>query len=178
MKDEINLLPPSALAERKDSMRARRERALIVAVASACGIVLLTYGAIWWALYSLQASFTDQIVLQNKDRTAIIDRSREINREAALLDSKTSSVTRWTSRIPDVLSSVPNGILISRLELVGDPETLVVTGTASEGSAVVVYQSALEKLPWVDRVVAPLQNFARSPEATVTFTIFHTKEGL
>lgn len=173
MKYEINLLPPDAIAARTQKMWQRRGNALFLALLLSCVIILASYGAIWWGLTSLQQSFTDQIVSQNKDRATIIEQSREINREIGLLDSRIASYTLWTSYISDVVLAAPSGIRISRLELVESPETLVVTGVASQGLDVVDYQTALEKLPWVDHVVAPLQNFARAPQATVTFTIFH-----
>ncbi len=175
MKYEINLLPTQALVERQDNLKKRRERSLFFAALVACCIVLLSYGAIWWGLRSLQVSVADQIVSQNKDRTAITEQITQVNGEVGELNSRIASYTLWTSHIPDVLLAVPQGVLISRMELVEDQETLVITGTASHGSEAVAYQSALEKLPWVERVVAPLQNFARAPQATITFTIFHKK---
>lgn len=175
MKYEINLLPPDAISARMEKIQVRRETTLVMASLASCLIILFAYGAMWWSLRILQQSFTDQIVLQNKDRTTIAERTKEVNREISLLDSRIASYTLWTPHIPDVVLAAPKGITISRLELVEETETLVVTGTASQGSEVVAYQAALEQLPWVDHVVAPLQNFARAPQAFVTFTIFHKK---
>ncbi len=158
-----------------EKIKVHREVALFTATLTSCFIILLVYGAMWWGLHSLQQSFTDQILSQNKDRATIAERTKEVNREIALLDSRIASYTLWTPHIPDVVLAAPKGIQISRLELVEETETLVVTGTASQGSDVVAYQAALEQLPWVDHVVAPLQNFARAPQAIVTFTIFHKK---
>lgn len=175
MKYEINLLPPGARTGRLQTIHDRREATFFWTIVVSGGIVLLSYGAIWWSLHSLQGSIADQLLSQNKDRTSVMERTKEVNKELGLLDARVGSYTLWTSRISDVLGVLPGGILVSRIELVEKPETLVVTGKASQGSEVVEYQAALEKLPWVDHVVAPLQNFARSPEATVTFTIFHKK---
>jgi hypothetical protein len=175
MKYEINLLPAVALDKRLEKVRKRREVRFLFATILSCSMVLISYGAIWWGLGLLESSLASQLVSRSKDRVSITERSREVNSKVVLLDNRIASYNLWTAHIPDVLFAVPGGIFVSRLELVEDPETLVVTGTASQGSEVVEYQTALEKLPWVDHVVAPLQNFARSPDAVVTFTIFHKK---
>jgi len=175
MKYEINLLPPPALAERMNIIKKRRQKTIFWSVLVSCTILLSSYGAIWWGLQSLRNSVSDEIFSRNNDKASIIEGVQKLNKEIVLLDQRVSSYTVWTAHIPDIVLAAPQGILISRLELVEETETFVVTGTATHGSAVVVYQLALEQLPWVDRVVAPLQNFARAPEAKVTFTIFHKK---
>ncbi|HLC49198.1 MAG TPA: hypothetical protein VJI96_02325 [Candidatus Andersenbacteria bacterium] len=175
MKYEINLLPPSALVERQGIIIKRRERLMFSAVMLSCGIILMSYGAVFARLTFTQDSVADQIDWQNKDRDTIEEQIKKLNRDIVSLDVRVSSYAAWTTRIPDVVVSAPNRIKISRIELIESPETLVITGTALEGSDVIAYQEALEKLPWVDHVVAPLQNFARSPESTIVFTVFHKK---
>lgn len=175
MKYEINLLPPAALEARMAKVQSHRKRTIFLAFLVACVIVFLSYGGVWWALRSLKGTVSDDVFLQNKDKEVITDAVKKVNREIVLLDQRINSYTQWTAHIPDIVLAAPAGILISRLELVEESETFVVTGTASQGSAVVLYQAALERLPWVEYVVAPLQNFARAPDATVTFTIFHKK---
>ncbi|MEK7499455.1 MAG: hypothetical protein AAB649_02520 [Patescibacteria group bacterium] len=176
MKYEINLLPPRALLARMEKIKKRRVEIMFFAFFVSCFIVFISYGAIWWSLLLLQGTVPDEILLRSKDRVTIRDESVSLNKEIALLDTRVASYTLWTSHIPDVVLAAPNGILISRLELVEETESLVVTGTAARGSEVVAYQAALENLPWVDTVVAPLQNFARAPEAKVTFKITHKKQ--
>lgn len=175
MKEEINLLPPDVLSIRKERVLIRRERAISLAVAYALLLIIGSYGGIWWYLDEVKNSFENQITLQNKDRTTITEQNKAFNKDIEAIGSLIAGFTLWTSRLPDVVGAVPKGILITRIELVEKPETLVVTGTASRGSDVVEYQAALEKLSWVDHVDAPLQNFARAPEAIVVFTIFHKK---
>ncbi|MDA1168967.1 MAG: hypothetical protein O3A36_01355 [bacterium] len=175
MKDDINLLPPGAQATRRERVKVRRERSFSIAAVCACLFILGVYGVIWWHLKNAKSSIEDQIIIQNKDRITISEQNKIFNTSITEIDSRIADVTLWTAYISDVVSSVPKGILISRIELVEEPETLVVTGTASLGSSVVEYQRALEALPWVDRVEAPLQNFARAPKAIAVFTIFHKK---
>lgn len=175
MKYEINLLPPKALAVRMGKIKKRRVEIIFFAVFVACFIVFISYGAIWWSLLLLQGTVPDEILVRNKDRISIRDASVNLNKEIELLDKRVASYILWTSHIPDIVRAVPTGILISRLELVEETESLVITGTSARGSEVVAYQEILESLPWVDTVVAPLQNFARAPEAKVTFKITHKK---
>lgn len=175
MKFEINLLPPSALADRMEKIMRRREKTIFWSVFVSCAIVLMSYASIWWGLLSLRDSVVHETFSRNDTIATVAEDTKKVNREIGLLDQRIHSYSLWTARIPDVVLAVPQGILISRLELVEATETLVVTGTAVNGSEVVAYQAALEQLPWVDHVVAPLQNFARAPDAKVTFTIFHKK---
>ncbi len=172
MKREINVLSPQAKARRENAIYLRRERSIVVALSISLVVILASYGAIWWVFFSLHQDLSDQIVMQTQDQSEILKEIRALNREVGVLDSRIASYTLWTERIEDVLAAVPSGILVSKLELSENPAALIVTGSASQGSEVVAYQSALEALPWVDRVVAPLQNFARFPTATVVFTIF------
>lgn len=178
MKREINLVSPQARNERLELITLRRERAIAAGIFLAFGIVAASYGAIWWTFYSLEQSLSDQIVLQSQDQSELEAGIRSLNREIGLVDSKIAGYTLWTERIAEVIAVVPDGITLLQFALVENPETLVVTGNASDGSEVVAYQDALEQLPWVDRVIAPLQNFARFPSATVTFTIFQKSEEL
>ena len=173
MKDEINLLPPSAQADRKMRVLLKREQSILSAIVCSFLFILGGYVGIWWYLDGVKDSFEDKIMLQNKDRTSITEQNKAFNKDIAAIDSRIAGFTLWTPHLPDVIGAVPKGILVHRVELVENPQTLIVTGAASLGSDVVAYQAALEKLPWVDHVDAPLQNFARSPEAIVVFTIFH-----
>ncbi len=175
MKYEINLLPPKAIAFRKENIIGRRERKLFIAVMASCVIVLVSYGIVWMMLTLSRDSYIEQIASQNRDQVSIVEQSEALNTDIARLDAHIATHIAWTSYIDDVVTLLPNGIRISRIELVEMPETLVITGSATTGSAVVEYQEALEELEWVDRVAAPLQNFARAPEATIEFTIFHKK---
>ncbi|MEO6077764.1 MAG: hypothetical protein ABIP54_03185, partial [Candidatus Andersenbacteria bacterium] len=172
MKSEINLLPQQARDDRMNSVKYHRIRIILVTVFGVLTLILASYGIAWRSNMVLRDSLNDRLVSQNKDRVDVQKEISALNIQINAMDKKIAEHPRWTIHIPGALQVVPLGIVITKVELGDTPSTLKVTGRAVSGDVVVVYQAALQKLSWVDHVDAPLQNFARSPEATVTFTIF------
>jgi Tfp pilus assembly protein PilN len=172
MKSEINLLPEVARNARMELVKYRRIQATLLTVLGALILILASYGIAWRSSLVLRDSLDDRLVSQYKDRVDVQKGIVALNAQIHAVDKKITTHPRWTVHIPDVLKAVPAGIVITKVELSENPSTLKVTGRALKGDIVVAYQDALQKLQWVDHVDAPLQNFARSPDATVTFTVF------
>lgn len=171
MKKEINLLSPEALSDRMSRIARARVRAIADALLVGLILIVCSYAAAWYALSSVRDSVGNDTAVDT-GKTVEVERSiRSTNAILAAVDSRITQEPFWSSVIPGVLLAAPAGIAITKIELTEDPRTLVVVGKATKGSLVVQYQRLLESLPWVDHVVAPLQNFAVSPDATVTFTI-------
>lgn len=177
MKKEINLLSPEALSDRMSRIARARVRAIADALIVGLILVVCSYAAAWYALSSVRDTVGNDISADT-GKTAEVERSiRSTNAILAAVDSRIAQEPLWSPVIPDVLLAAPSGIAIKKIELTENPRTLVVIGKATKGSLVVQYQRVLEELPWVDHVVAPLQNFAVSPDATVTFTIVRKAQG-
>lgn len=176
MKSEINLLSPAAKANRFKTIRNRRINAISDALLVCLLFIVASYGAAYWVLSEVSASLYER---ENTHEEEYVKMEREFRAANALLLTVRERVSRQqliTPLLPDILRTVPAGILLTKLQLSEAPRTLSVTGKASQGSAVVQYQRALEQLSWVDQVVAPIQNFAVSPDATALFTIIPKEE--
>lgn len=178
MKGEINLLSPQVRADRIRSVTTRRMMALADALLVCVVLVVCSYGAAWWALLQVSASVIQQAHTNEKEYQAIEEELQDIHSVFTAVHEKVSQHPLWTPLIPDVLTAVPSGILLTKVTLSETPRALSLVGRATQGSAIVQYQRALEELSWVDHVDAPLQNFAVSPEATVTLTVFRKESPL
>lgn len=171
MKAEINLLPTEIKDARIRMIKHRRIGMILGSVIVGLLIVVMSLGFVWWTNNLLRAALNDRLSSQNKDRADIEQHIKALNGQLATMNQRITAHPRWAIHMQDVLRAVPKGIVITKFELTENPSTLQITGKAASGALVVTYQNALQALPWVDYVDAPLQNFARSPEATVTFTI-------
>lgn len=172
MKTEINLLSPDAKKNRIIGIRTRRINAITDALLVCLVLAVCSYGAAFWTLSSIGTSLDKNVASDIEVSAETKQRIRDINAIIAVVDDRITKDPLWSPLISDIVARVPSGISITTLQLTETPQTLLLVGKATRGSAVVQYQRELEKLSWVERVDAPLQNFAVSPNATVTFTIF------
>ena len=172
MKTEINLLSPEAKTHRIRLVVYRRINAIMDALLVCLILVVCSYGTVFWVLSTLHASLQRNVVADDAGYTQVKQRIQDINAIIAVIDDRVSQETLWSPLVADIVNTAPPALSIRKLELSGTTRTFSIVGRTAQGSAIVQYQRALEKLSWVDHVVAPLQNFALSPDATVTFTIF------
>lgn len=177
MKTEINLLSPQAKNDRQHTIFAHRIRAIMDAIFVCAVIVVVSYAAAYGALRTMGNSAHQNGLTEERERAEINQKIQDINAMIAIVDDRITQEYLWTPLIPDIVRLASPGITIVKIELTENPQTLILTGRASRGSVVVQYQRSLEKLPWVDHVVAPLQNFALVPDAVAIFTIFPKAKG-
>ncbi|MCE9642916.1 MAG: hypothetical protein K8Q97_01180 [Candidatus Andersenbacteria bacterium] len=171
MKSEINLLSPEARTARMALVARHRLQSLLTALFALCMIVLIAYGASLEANIIIRNSLDTRLQEQGKNRSDVEKSISSLNVVIQAMDRRITTNPRWAIHIQELFAAVPTGIKVTKLELTENPEALVVTGKAINGDVVVQYQHALESLPWVDHVDAPLQNFAQSPDAIAVFTI-------
>lgn len=171
MKKEINLLAPEAREKRTILLKQHKMEGVLSVCVATCMVILVAYGVIWQSNRIVVDSLDTRLLEQGKVRAVIEQDIAKINTIIHAMDKRVTTNRRWAVRIPEILEKVPTGIKVMKLELQEKQSSLVITGKAINGDVVVQYQHALSELPWVDHVDAPLQNFARSPDAVVTFTI-------
>lgn len=176
MKLEINLLSPEAKKARMRLVWNRRVNAIGDALLICIVLVACSYAASFWALSEIRASLAQRADTNKEDVRAAERSIRESNALFSAVAGRIAHESLWTPLISDIVRIVPSEISITKLQLLENPRALSLVGKTTQGSAIVQYQRELEKLPWVDRVVAPLQNFAVTPDATVTFTIYRAQE--
>lgn len=171
MKYEINLLSPQAKADRIGRMKMKVIHALMNAVIVCLVFIACSYAIGYWALSAIERSVVQRALSHEAGRAEIERAIRDIQNTIAAVDTKVSQSTAWSPLIPDIVTALPAGVRITSIELKESPPTISVVAKATAGSAVLQYQRALEALPWVGNVVAPLQNFAVYPNAAAVFTI-------
>ncbi len=171
MKTEINLLSPEAKDHRMILVAYKRINAITDALLMCLILVVCSYAIAFWALSTIYASLEKNVVVDNAGYIQVKQRIQDINAIIAVVDDRISQETLWSPLIADIVNTAPPALSITKLELSEKTRTFSLAGKTTQGSAIVQYQRALEKLSWVDHVVAPLQNFALLPDSTVTFTI-------
>lgn len=172
MKSEINLLSPEARDARMQKVIQHRMHAILTACITGAVIIFISYGVAWWINDMMLGSLDDKLMIQGKGKAEVERDTRSFNTLVQAMNTRITSNHRWAIHIQDVLDAVPPGVAVMKFELTENPSVLIVTGKANSGDLAVKYQNLLSKLHWVDHVDAPLQNFARSPDAVVTFTVF------
>lgn len=168
MKGEINLLPRNMQRGRLRRFYLARMRwlvraALVIVVllgVGEVGILLFYYSLARGAAYEARP-------LAGRDVQQTV---REHNGLLAAIEARVRDQVVWSERLKEVLARVTQPVTVH--ELAADAAgTLTVQGRAPASAAVVELQQALEHLPWVARVEAPLTNFAVGPEATFSLTL-------
>lgn len=171
-KEEINLLPPAAKRARVVMLYHKRASRLFIAAVLGVGIVLLTLGGtIFVQLYSKDI-FSGQAADESQQADGIEQRVRSINQILEAVQSRIGDSRMWTERVEEIVKAAPEGISITALVAQGEPPAFKVEGRTSSRAAVVGYQRALEDLEWVQRVGAPLQNYAGGQLISFSLTLF------
>lgn len=169
MKEEINLLPPTAQAQRRSGLYYKRARGIYVSLIVALGIVGLgygiSYGVLWWL------GSPDQQNAEHVEESAIEGRVRETNTSVLLVRNTFRDHPAWSLQIAEVLAAVPAGIVVTGIDVETVTQTIEVNGLSTSRSSVVQLEDRLKTLPWVKSVDAPLQNFASGPNVSFRFSI-------
>lgn len=176
MKTDINLLPPAALT-------LRRQRLLLTTIGSiarhlivSLGIAVLIIGAeaaVTW--FNVRALTTTERAADNQ--AEITRRIEELNRTITVVDTWFAQRPVWTPQVTDTINVKPSTITITGLESPEDQgNQLIIRGIFHQRQDVTTYRRALEGLPWVERVEAPLSNFTTGDDLEFSFTVHRKKD--
>ncbi|MEX0649374.1 MAG: PilN domain-containing protein [Candidatus Andersenbacteria bacterium] len=189
MKDEINLLPTVAKKTRIRHIYQHRVSRIYMMVVIGAVLVLAAYGSVYWVLYRIQKILDSPQVAQSE--TQVIDTVNKQNEFLRAIEAQVQEREAWLPATSQALSRAPTGITVTTVELkkitrnVVDPSgqltiqyALALGGQARSRAAVVEYERALQGLPWIDRVEAPLQNLANGDNISFSFTLFRKEAQL
>jgi len=137
MKPEINLLSPEARGLRMALIAAHRVNKLLYAILGGLAVVLMVYGASWWANKIILSSLDNRLLQQGKERVEIEQSIRSLNSTVQAIDARITANPRWAIHIQDVLTVLPSGIQIMKLELSESQSVLLITTKAASGDVVV-----------------------------------------
>lgn len=159
MKREINLLPPAFQLQRRHIEYVRGARGLLRHVMA--GVVGI--GVIVAAIYGTLRLIATDLTMGAPDTTQAINETGakiiETNELLAAIESKQTASVLWTESVREILPNMPAELTLTQIS-VDEKQNLSLTGVARSRDSVVEFEQILYELPWVQRVDAPLQNFA------------------
>jgi len=141
----------------------------------AVGIVWLAIGLAWWVTAMEDQTLTAQLQDGDKNGGGIHEQVRSLNQLMGSVNERVEKRPSWTPLVKDVVAAIPAEARIELLEVKIERDALMIEGTSIARSAVLNMQGQLEKLPWVVRLEAPLQNFAAGPRNVWSFTLFRSE---
>ena len=170
-KPEINLLPDEVLKRRRVlqyftalGRYIQRVCLILIFVLAAEIALLFVYQSLdkqLAAAYGEVADGLEDIDQQVADVNAVIDK----------IQKERKAVVSWSQRIEDVFALIPEGIYVVSLRADEDG-TMVLVGSSGSRSDVLALEGSLRGVAWVEKIDAPLQNFALDPGSEFTFTLY------
>ena len=176
-KTEINLLPP-----------ARHRRRVVYSYISHIGhvlrvlllltlMVLMVLVTTWLVNWSISRSYTAALAEGNGPEQGAVELVRAVNRTALKAAAWRIQHAAATEQLPDVMAALPADLHLTSLSYAEVDGTVTIKGVFTSRESLLAYQRALEELSWVERLEAPLKNFATGANSSFTFTLFR-KTGL
>lgn len=187
MKSEINLLPPAAAKMRIKRLYTKRVARMYLAIMLGMALVLASYGAVYGVLAFELKELEDGDVLSAD--VEIQEQVSETNLLLRTVHEEAGTQVKWLPLVAEALQLAPSDIEVTAIELnritipsvdgIAPPtvrRSLSLQGASESRTAVVEYERALQALPWVGNVEAPLQNLANGGSITFSFTLFPSEE--
>lgn len=177
MKKEINLLP-------KKIIKKRERHACFAGITRfmqrlAVLLVLLIIGEIF--VYSSLKYFSNEAKQTKTDVQGSnnIKKVEEINRTLGVITEKRKKTIVWSLYLEELTKSAPKGIEIKEINTTEKENEMImqIQGFSDSHDSVLNFQSVLEKLSWVTRLEAPLQNFALGTDKGFTYDLIIQTKG-
>lgn len=172
MKEQVNLLPPAAKLER--ARRLYRKRLLFFSrrVVVAFGMLWVVMGGVYWFLWWQGRMLTAREAAEVGSGGEVFGEVARVNELMDVIERHVDRHPTWSPLLDDVVRVLPVEARLTVIALVPETGGLVVRGVSPSRAAVLEMQRQLEALPWVERVEAPLQNFAVGSKGEFSFTLF------
>lgn len=172
MKDQINLLPP--LAKRERMQRLFRRRLRYIARRGLLGLVVIwmTLAGVGWMTWQRHQEMAAAMAAQNQNGGEVFQEVAHVNELMNVIEAWVAAHPAVTPFLDDIVRTLPAEARLTVLALQAEGGGLVVKGVSPSRGAVLDMQRKLEGLPWVERVEAPLQNFAVDSRGEFSFTLF------
>lgn len=175
MSKEINLLPlrrRRQLIRRFFELQLRRFvvslllTTLLVTVAGVAAVVGLQV-ATGIAFPAAQAALDKAVIDYRAQTREILERNALISEMQRYHEEQLV----WSMFVPDVLKTLPGGVVVNKLSGTRESRELQLSGQAPARSAVIVLEDKLKTLPWVETVEAPHSNLLERVSPEFTFKI-------
>lgn len=177
MKEEINLLPPSAKRARLRRVSSRHIGYLIRRLAAGLLLCLSALTGAYVIAWTELRHLTNQLGNGEGTEEKVVQQVFEVNQIMQAIDTRIHEHIPWTPLARDVIELLPQEARLELLEVRADRDALKVEGVALARAAILDMQRKLETLSWVTRLEAPLQNFAAGERTEFSFVLFRGEEG-
>lgn len=175
MKEDINLLPPSALFAQTRQLYWRQAQRLVLLVIGWLVLGLAIMGVSWYL--ALENMRTNGVNMNDAVDTSslVTEEVREANQVLRVAQNWMNGWSSVVDRVPAIVEAVPAGVEISSISFSEEDNALMVKGSSNAREKVLEYQEKLQLLEFVDKVEAPLSNFASGVKISFSFTIWLEK---
>lgn len=175
MKEDLNLLPPTAVDSRRHQLLARSFNHVFWYISITLLLIVGLWAGMWYDLRTTQQHVQNQLGVSPPPLTVAEGSLGQTHIWLSILEQRLTHPS-WTPFVAEVLTQVPSGITLTRLALtaatIEDHATnaLTVAGSATDLAAVAAFEQNLKSLPDLLRLEAPLQNLANPDDTAQTFS--------
>lgn len=171
MKDEINLLPPSTQLLRRRRLYLLRTGQIFRRIEIVVVLLAVVLGISWFFLRSHGASVAEKIDQTSLDEQKVIKDVQTTTELVTTVHRHLETYPAWMPLVKSALEIMPADVKVTTLTIHDQNRTLAIQGIFTEREAVSRFQDDVRGLPWVEKVEAPLSNFATGTETGFSLTI-------
>lgn len=158
MKAEINLLPLQFQAARHAQRYRHGLEYMLRWLLAALAVVAIMFGGSY--VFFRQGAAGIQVTQQETDTSQELEqRVIQTNELLAAVDARLRTTTPWTPHIGEILRALPPELTLISIAVSDESKDLTIEGTSRSRTAILAFEQAVKKLPWVASVESPLQNF-------------------
>lgn len=173
-KEEVNLLPPPARRARVLWLYRKRFASInhriiisILLIYAALGIVF----AVTWQSKQEMGQVVDPGAEESQN---LQDEVKATNRLITAFHQEFTRHQDWTSLVEGLVQVMPPQIELMALEVKEETQALEIRAVATSRTAVLDFQRIAEGLPGIERVEAPLKNFAVGVDGEFSLVLYPT----
>lgn len=178
MKEEINLMSPEGKRARLRFLMRKRLTYLGRRAALIWVLLWVVLGSVFWLTRERQRVVAAQLSRQTETDLGIAAEAADVNELMGAVVRWVDEHPAWTPLLAEVVQATPDEVRLEVIAVQPAAAGVLVKGVSASRAAVVEMQQRLERLPWVEKVEAPLQNFAAGPQSEFSFTVFRKNSQL
>lgn len=136
-----------------------------------CFLIGLSISSVYALLWQTEQRSRIEGDAEQTQGEKLVEDVRKVNQLVGTVQQRIDAHQPWSPALEEVLAKVPAEVLIKRITIDSQVQTLKIEGISDLRTAVVTLQQRLEGLPWVESIEAPLRNFATGPQGQFSFTL-------
>lgn len=172
MKDEINLLPPEVRQAQVRQLYLFQLRRWLATTSGWLVLPLLVIvgaAGVAWQQGAIVRMYGETQVYM---RPQVEQQIKEANRVIGAVDEWAGKNNPITPKLPYIFEAVPEGVVLTTLRLGDKGKSLTIFGRFPSREAFLAFQRQLEAIEWIEKVEAPLSNFASGGDNTFSVIVW------